>query len=90
MLSDLKWALQIVRSLYDVSVSVGFIDFGPNILQNPERKSNNYIPVLNTFLHEKPGITWSTSLTMWYAAISVANQNQGAVVLSSTARNLNT
>ena len=27
---------------------------------------------------------------MWYAAVSIANQNQGAVVLNSTARNLNT
>ena len=27
---------------------------------------------------------------MWYVAFSVANQDQGAVVLNSTARNLNT
>ena len=32
------------------------------ILQNPRKKSNNSILVLNTSLHEKQDITWNTSL----------------------------
>ena len=40
----------------------GFIVFGLSILPNPRGKSNNYIPLLNAFLHGKQGITWNTSL----------------------------
>ena len=38
------------------------IVFGPYILQNPRGKSSNSILIRNKFLHEKQGITWSTSL----------------------------
>ena len=50
-----------VRSLLRTFLSVcGFIVSGPYTSQNSRGKSNNSI--LNTFLHEKQGITWNTSL----------------------------